>query len=207
MKLYYTPGTCSLSPHIVLNEAGYPFDLVKVDLKTKKTESGEDFNAVSAKSMVPVLVLDNGEVLTEGVAIVQYLADQKPESRLVPENGTVERAHLQEWLNFISTELHKTYSPLFRAAEVGEKARDYYLQKLKQAFDYVAGKLEGKAYLMGDRFTVADAYLFTTLRWHKGINLDLSAWPVLVEYMQRVAARPKVEATLIAEGLRDKKAA
>ena len=207
MKLYYTPGSCSLSPHIVLNEAGYKFDLVRVDLKSKTTEKGDNFNLVNTKSMVPVLELDNGELLTEGVAIVQYLADQKPETDLVPQHGTLERARLQEWLNYISTELHKTYIPIFRAEEVGEKARDYYLQKLKDNFNFVAARLKSKHYLMGDKFTVADAYLFTTLSWHKAINLDISDWPVLAEYQQRITSRPLVQSTLIAEGLLDKQAA
>lgn len=207
MKLYYTRGTCSLAPHIILKEAGYEFDLIKVDLKTKKTESGVDFNQINAKSAVPVLELDTGERITEVGAIVEYLADHKPETRLAPEFGTLERARVQEWLSFISTEVHKTYSPIFRVAEVGDQARDYFLQKLKQAFDFISVRLEGKAYLMGDQFTIADAYLFTTLRWHKGIQLDLSAWPVLADYLRRVASRAQVEASLIAEGLLEKKAA
>ncbi|QFY41655.1 glutathione transferase GstA [Candidatus Methylospira mobilis] len=201
MKLYYTPGSCSLSPHIVLNEAGYEFDLIRVDLKSKTTEKGDNFNLVNTKSMVPVLELDNGELLTEGVAIVQYLADQKPETDLVPQHGTLEKARLQEWLNYISTELHKTYTPIFRAEEVGERARDYYLQKLKDNFNFVSARLKNKHYLMGDKFTVADACLFTTLSWHKAINLDISDWPVLADYQQRVTSRPQVQLTLIAEGL------
>jgi glutathione S-transferase len=201
MKLYYTPGACSLSPHIVLSEAGYVFDLEKVDLKTKQTENGKDFNAINEKSAVPVLELDNGEYLTEGAAIVQYLADQKPETNLASQPGTLERARLQEWLTYIATELHKGYHPLFHVAEAGEKAKDYYLPRLKKAFDFVAEQLNNKQYLMGDQFSIADAYLFTVLSWHKWIDLDLSAWPILVDYQQRVAARPKVQDVLRTEGL------
>jgi glutathione S-transferase len=191
----------------VLNEAGYAYELVKVDLKTKTTENGNDFTLINSKSSVPVLELDNGEVITEVVAIVQYLVDQQAETPLAPKAGTLERARLHEWLNFIATEVHKTYSPIFHAAQVGNQARDYSVQKLKDAFDFVAARLEGKAFLMGTQFTIADAYLYTTLRWHKGINFDLSNWPVLLDYMQRIALRPKVQATLMAEGLLDKKAA
>jgi glutathione S-transferase len=201
MKLYYTPSVCSLAPHIVLREAGYEFELEKVNLKTKKTESGEDFSAINDKSSVPFLVLDSGETLTEGVAIVQYLADQKPETNLAPSNGTMERVHLQEWLSYISTEIHKTHWPLFYTDQVGEQASQVYLQKLKKTYDYVSKALQGKQYLMGDRFTVADAYLYTVLNWHKFIKIDMSPWPVLVEYQQRVAARPKVQEALRAEGL------
>jgi glutathione S-transferase len=201
MKLYYTPSVCSLAPHIVLREAGYEFELEKVNLKTKKTESGEDFSAINDKSSVPFLVLDSGETLSEGVAIIQYLADQKPETNLAPSNGTMERVHLQEWLSYISTEIHKTHWPLFYTDQVGEQASQVYLQKLKKTYDYVSKALQGKQYLMGDRFTVADAYLYTVLNWHKFIKIDMSPWPVLVEYQQRVAARPKVQEALRAEGL------
>jgi glutathione S-transferase len=201
MKLYYTPSLCSLAPHIVLREAGYEFELEKVNLKTKKTESGEDFSALNDKSSVPFLVLDHGETLTEGVAILQYLADQKPETNLAPSNGTMERVHLQEWLSYISTEIHKTHWPLFFTDQVGEQASQVYLQKLKKTYDYVANALQGKQYLMGDQFTVADAYMYTVLNWHKFLKIDMSPWPVLVEYQQRVAARPKVQEALRAEGL------
>jgi glutathione S-transferase len=201
MKLYYTPGVCSLAPHIVLREAGYKFELEKVNLKTKKTEFGEDFSVINDKSSVPFLVLDNGETLTEGVAILQYLADQKPETNLAPTNGTMERVHLQEWLSYISTEVHKTHWPLFYTDQVGEQASQVYLQKLKKAYDYVSNALQGKQYLMGDRFTVADAYMYTVLNWHNFIKVDMSPWPVLVEYQKRVAARPKVQEAMKAEGL------
>jgi glutathione S-transferase len=201
MKLYYTPSVCSLAPHIVLREAGYEFELEKVNLKNKKTESGEDFSAINDKSSVPFLVLDSGETLTEGAAIMQYLADQKPESNLAPSNGTMERVRLQEWLSYISTEIHKTHWPLFYTDQAGEQASQVYLQKLKKTYDYVSNALQDKQYLMGDQFTVADAYLYTVLNWHKFVKIDMSPWPVLLEYQQRVAARPKVQEALIAEGL------
>lgn len=207
MKLYYAPAVCSLSPHIVLQEAGYTYDIEKVDLKTKKTETGADYNTVSEKGAVPMLVLDNGECLTEGAVIVQYLADQKPECNLAPKNGTWERVRLQEWLNYIATEMHKSHFAVFNAEKVGEKARDVYVAKIKKTYDYVSSKLQGKQYLLGDQFTVADAYLFTVLNWHKGANIDLSAWPTLTAYCQRVAGRPAVQAVMQAEGLLDKKAA
>ncbi|MES2206697.1 MAG: glutathione transferase GstA [Pseudomonadota bacterium] len=206
MKLYYSSGACSLSPHIVLCEAGYEFETEKVDLRAKKTESGKDYNTIAEKSAVPLLVLDNGEHLTEGVAIVQYLADKKPETKLVPPNGTMERTRLHEWLNFISTELHKAHSPLFHP-ELGQATQDLYLSNIKKAYTYVAKKLEGKQYLMGDQFTVADAYLFTIMGWSKMIKLDLSAWPVLIDYQKRIAARPKVQEAMKKEGLLDTKAA
>lgn len=207
MKLYYTPGVCSMSPHIVLNELGLKYEMEKVDLKTKKTETGKDYNAIAEKSAVPLLVLDNGETLTEGVAIIQYLADLKPEAGLVPKNGTIERVRLQEWLNYISTELHKTHWPLFNEEKAGAQAKAAYLEKLKKSYDYITKKLQSKQYLMSDQFTVADAYAFTVINWHNFINVDLSPWPVLVEYQKRIAARPAVQATMKAEGLLDKKAA
>ncbi len=206
MKLYYTPGVCSLSPHIVLCEAGFDYELAKVDLKTKKLEDGSDYNAVAEKSAVPLIVLDNGDILTEGPAIIQYLADLKPETNLAPANGTFERVRLQEWLNYITTEMHKTHYPLF-FKECGEQAAEVYLKKLKNTYSYVSKKLEGQQYLMGDQFTVADAYLFTVVNWSTFLNLDLSPWPVLVEYQKRVAARPAVQKAMKAEGLLEQKAA
>ena len=207
MKLYYTPGVCSLSPHIVLNEAGIAYELEKVDLKTKKTETGKDYNTIAEKGSVPLLVLDNGETLTEGVAIVQYLADLKPESGLAPKGGTLERARLQEWLNYITSEMHKVHYALFNPQVVGPQAVEVYTKKLKATYDYVSSKLKGKQYLLGDQFTVADAYLFTVINWHNFVNIDLSPWPVLVEYQKRVSSRPKVQQALKAEGLLDQKAA
>ncbi len=200
MKLYFNPGVCSLSPHIVLREAGFDFDLEKVDFATKKTESGADFNQINSKSVVPVLEFDNGERLTEGPAIVQYLADQKPQAGLAPKNGTLERSRLQEWLNFTTSEIHKGFYPLFHK-EVGEQAAKAYREKLAKAFSYVNDKLKGRDYLMGDKFTIADAYMFTVVNWTNFVGIDLAPWPALAAYQKRVAARPKVREAMIAEGL------
>lgn len=200
MKLYYSSGACSLSPHIVLREAGLKFDLVKTDLKSKKFDGGADFLAVNPKGQVPVLELDNGQRLTEGPAIVQYLADQKPASGLAPANGTMERYRLQEWLNFITSELHKGFSPLFRdntPAEFKEIAK----ANLASRFDYLDKHLAKNQFLMGNGFTVADAYAFTVVNWSNYLKIDLGKWPNLGAYMKRVAGRPKVQEALKAEGL------
>jgi glutathione S-transferase len=200
MKLYFSPGACSLSPHIILREAGLKFDTEKVSLSDKKTEKGADYTTVNAKGYVPALQLDSGEVLTEGPAIVQYLADQVPEKKLVPAAGSMERYRAVEWLSFISTELHKSFGPLFKPnvpEETKQAARDLLAKRL----GFVAAKLEGSDYLMGNQFTVADAYLFTVLNWAGHVKLDLSPWPVLKAYHQRVAARPAVHAAMVAEGL------
>lgn len=200
MKLYYSPGACSLSPHIVLLEAGLEATLVRVDTQSHKTADGADFYTINAKGYVPVLELDDGERLTEGPAIVQYLADRNAASKLAPAAGTMERYHLQEWLNFITSELHKQFGPLFDATTPAD-----YKEKLKakigKRFDWVAQGLAGKDYLMGSTFTVADAYFFTMLSWTKTVGIDLASWPALVAYQARVAARPKVRQALIAEGL------
>jgi glutathione S-transferase len=188
MKLYFAPEACSLSPHIVLEELGLPFTLVKVDTKTKKTADGRDFLAVNQKGYVPVLELDNGERLTEGPAIVQYLADLKPGAKLAPANGTFERTRLQEWLNFISTEIHKTYSPMFNAA-LPEAAKSIFKDKLIQRYAFVAATLDKQDYLLGSRFTVADAYLFVVTRWAAHFDIDVDRWPALARFMERVAAR------------------
>lgn len=200
MKLYFSPGACSLSPHIVLREAGLKFDIEKVSLADKKTEKGTDFLTVNPKGYVPALQLDSGGVLTEGPAIVQYLADQVPEKRLAPVAGSIERYRLVEWLNFISTEVHKSFSPLFKP-NVPEETKQAARELLAKRLAFVAGKLEDSEYLMGNQFTVADAYLFTVLNWAGHVKLDLSPWPVLSAYHKRVAARPAVQAAMMAEGL------
>jgi len=198
MKLYFSPGACSLSPHIALREAGLAYELEKVDLKTKKYGKERDFTKVNPKGYVPTLQFEDGSVLTEGPAIVQWIADQAPEKRLAPAAGTMERYHLVEWLNFISTELHKQFSPLFNpASSDDQKARQREL--ISKRFDYVQKELGDHPYLMGDHFTVADAYLFTVLGWGKWVDIDLAKWPKLAEYVARVAARPKVQAALDAE--------
>ena len=199
MKLYYAPGTCSLSPHIVAREAGLPLTLVRVDNRNKTTESGEDYRAINPKGYVPLLELDNGVRLSEGPAIVQYLADLAPASKLAPANGTVERYQLQEWLNFITSEVHKQFSPLFDAT-MPDEAKEKFRNRLATRFDWIAGQLKGRDYLTGS-FTVADAYLFVVLGWTKFTGPDLARWPVLQDYVARVAARPRVQEALTAEGL------
>jgi glutathione S-transferase len=200
MKLYYKPGACSLSPRIVLHEAGLAFDSEKVDLATKITETGADYRAVNVNGYVPALVLDSGETLTEGPAIVQYLADQVPEKRLAPPAGGVARYQLMSLLNFISTEVHKSFSPLF-SPETPDQTRQAALDKLARRFDVAAQYLKDGPYLMGADFTVADAYLFTVLRWAAPMQIDLAPWPALRAYLDRVAARPAVQAALREEGL------
>jgi glutathione S-transferase len=200
MKLYYRPGACSLSPHIVLREAGLPFTATKVDLKTKAMDDGGDFRKINEKGYVPTLQLDDGSILTEGPAIVQYVADQAPATGLAPANGTLARYHLQEWLNFISTELHEQFSPLF-SPDSTDAVKDAQRAKIGGRFDYIVKKMGSQPYLTGDTFTVADAYLFTVLSWTKWVGIDLAQWPALAAYSARVAARPKVQEALKAEGL------
>ena len=200
MKLYYAPGACSLSPHIVAHELGIALQLDKVDLKTKQTESGADFLALNPKGYVPALGLDSGELLTEGVAIVQYLADLKPESGLAPANGTLARYRLQEVLTYINSELHKSFSPLFNPETPAETRaeREAYLRKRFTLIEQTLGK---QPFLLGDKFSVADAYLFTVANWANFVKLDLSAFPNLLAYQKRIAERPAVQAALRAEGL------
>ena len=200
MKLYYFPGACSLSPHIALREAGLTFDLEKMDPKTKKTETGADFLKVNPKGYVPVLQLDDGQVLTEAAVIVQYISDRKPGAKLLPAAGTMEHYRAQEWLNYIATEIHKGIGGLFNP-----KATDEWKQVLRDAmvprFEFLTGKLGGKSYLMGESYTVADGYLFTVLGWTQYVGIDLAKWPVLKAYCDRIAQRPAVQAALKAEGL------
>ncbi|MEK8031029.1 glutathione transferase GstA [Ideonella sp. DXS29W] len=200
MKLYYSPGACSLSPHIVLREAGLPFDLSLASTKTKKLADGSDFLEVNAKGQVPVLELDDGARLTEGPVIVQYLADQKPESGLAPKAGTMERYRLMEWLNFITSELHKSYSPLFNPA-MPEEGKAVYRARIADRLQWVDSQLAGKDYLLGAQFSVADAYLFTVSNWSGYVGIDMSGYKNLAAYRERVAARPAVKAALEAEGL------
>lgn len=205
MKLYYSSGACSLSPHIVALEAGIDLPLEKVDGKAKRTETGADFWQINPKGYVPALALDNGELLTEGPAIVQYLADLKPESGLAPANGTLARYRLQEMLGYINSELHKTYSPLFKPetpAEVRQERKEY----LRKRYTLLEGVLAKQPWLLGEHFTVADAYLFTVTNWAKAVELDLSGFPALLAFQKRVAARPAVQAALEAEGLTKKAA-
>ncbi len=200
MKLYFSPGACSLSPHIVLREAGLNFELEQVNLQTKKTKAGGDFLQVNPKGQVPVLQLDNGEILTEGPAIVQYIADQKPESGLAPPNGTMARYHTQEWLNFVTSELHKVFAPLFRPTTPEEYVK-ITKENLANKFAYLDKHLASRQYITGDKFTVADAYCFVIVGWSKYKNIDLAPYPNLKAYMDRIAARPKVQEAMKAEGL------
>lgn len=200
MKLYFAPGACSLSPHIVLHELGIGFEREKVDLAAKKTETGQDYRSVNPKGYVPALQLDNGDVLTEAAAVVQYLADQHPDKRLAPPAGTIERYHLMEWLNFIATELHKGFSPLFKPG-TPEETKKAALANISARLEFVNQKLEGKEYLTGSQFSVADAYLFVILRWAVAMKQDLGRWPQVQAYFERVGARPAVHAALLAEGL------
>jgi glutathione S-transferase len=198
MKLYFAPGACSLSPHIVLRELGLPHQLVKVNTKTRKTEDGGDFLQVNPKGYVPVLELDDGQRLTEGPAIVQYLADRVPQAGLAPANGTMERYRLQEWLNFITSELHKQYSPLFNPA-TEESVKESQRAKIRGRIEWIDRELAGRDYLLGSQFTVADAYLFTVLNWSQWVGIDLAQWPAVAAYMTRVGTRPKVQEALKAE--------
>ncbi|HEY4969308.1 MAG TPA: glutathione transferase GstA [Steroidobacteraceae bacterium] len=200
MKLYYSPGACSLSPHIVLLEAALPCTLEKVDLATKKTAAGVDYLTINSKGAVPALQLDDGKVLTEGPAIVQYLADKKPDSGLAPRAGTFERYQLMEMLNYITSEVHKSFGPLFNKEASGEwKAAAK--TAVGKKFDWLSGFLQGKSFLLGLAFTVADAYLFTILNWPAHVGIDLSKWPVLADYRSRIAQRPKVQQAMKEEGL------
>ena len=198
MKLYMSPGSCSLSPHIALREAGAAFELVRVDLREKKLPDGGDYLAVSAKGQVPVLELDDGSTLTENAAIVQYIADQNPEAGLAPAAGTIERYRLQEWLSFIGSELHKTFPALF-VPRYPKEYKPMARQTLERKFATLDQHLADNEFLMGDRFTMADAYCFAIMNWHKRSDIDLSPWPNLKAYMDRVAARPKVREALEAE--------
>lgn len=200
MKLYFSPGACSLSPHIVLRETGLSFELEQVDLRAKKTKNGADFLQINPKGQVPVLALDDGDRLTEGPAIVQYIADKAPESGLVPPAGSKERYRVQEWLNFITSELHKNFSPLFRP-NTPDDYKPVAKENLASRFGYLDRHLADRKYLMGDQFTVADAYLFTILNWTKFQSIDLGQWPNVKAYVERVGARPKVQDAMKAEGL------
>lgn len=200
MKLYYSPGACSLSPHIVLHESGLAFEAVAAPTKTHKLADGTDYYTINPLGYVPLLELDNGERLREGPAIVQYIADQVPAKQLAPANGTMPRYRVQEWLTFIGTELHKSFSPLFNAA-MPEEAKAISRTRLAERFKWVDEQLAGKNYLMGDTFCVADAYLFTVSNWTVPTKIDLTPYPNLVAFRQRMQARPAVQAAMRAEGL------
>lgn len=203
MKLYYSPGASSLSPHIVLREAGLAFEPVAAPTKTHQLPDGSDYYAVNPLGYVPLLELDDGTRLREGPAIVQYIADQVPHKNLAPANGTLPRYRLQEWLSFIGTELHRSFTPLFNTA-MPEEGKKVFRERLARRFLWLDGELAGKDYLMGPQFSVADAYLFTVTRWTKPMAIDLSAYAHLRAHHERVAARPAVQEALRAEGLQGK---
>ncbi|MBY4599102.1 glutathione transferase GstA [Ottowia caeni] len=200
MKLYYSAGACSLSPHIALEEAGLKYEAISAPTKTKVLPDGSDYRKVNPLGYVPYLVLDDGTGFSEGPAIVQYIADQAPDKKLAPPNGTVERYKLQSLLNFIGTEIHKSFGPLFNPA-MPDEAKQAFKARLLERLQHVDGLLEGKQYLMGDNFTVADGYLFTVTNWAKPMGIDLSGLKNLVAYRERVGARPAVQAAMKAEGL------
>jgi glutathione S-transferase len=200
MKLYYSPGACSLSPHITLHEAGMRFEAVAAPTKTHKLPDGTDYYSVNPLGYVPLLELSDGTRLTEGPAIVQYIADQVPEKNLAPANGTVARAQMQGWLNFIGTELHKGFSPLFNAATPADY-KVIVIDKLMSRLKWVDEQLAGKQYLMGDAFSVADPYLFTVTNWPAVLKLDISGFANIATFRARMTARPAVQAAMKAEGL------
>jgi glutathione S-transferase len=200
MKLYFSPGACSLSPHIVLLEAGLAFDKVKADTKTKVMDGGGDYKTVNPLGYVPALQLDDGTILTEGPAIVQYIADKVPDKKLAPANGTLDRTKLQSWLNFVSTELHKGFSPLFNPS-MPEEAKKIFRERLATRFAHLDKHLAGNDYLMGKTYSVADAYLFVVSNWASRVDVDLSPFANVIAYRKRIGARPAVEAALKAEGL------
>lgn len=200
MKLYFAPGACSMATHIALRETGQSFDLEQVNLATKETESGEDFTKVNPKGYVPALRLDNGEILTEAAVTLQYVADQNPASGLVPEAGSMERYRLMEMLNFISTEIHKSFGALFNP-NITAAHKEHQLALIEKRCDVLSEQLEGKPYLTGGSFSVADAYLFTVLGWSKMLEVDMTKWPILTDYLGRIAARPAVKEAMKAEGL------
>ncbi|HSY07166.1 MAG TPA: glutathione transferase GstA [Steroidobacteraceae bacterium] len=201
MKLYYLTGACSLASYISLNEAGIKFEAVSVDRKNRRTADGEDFNTINTKGYVPALRLDNGELLTENVAVLQYIADLNPAAKLAPAAGTLERYRLVEWLAYINSEIHKTFAPLFNPA-ASEDMKKFARVNLTKRVDWLQNALGTKNFLMGEQFTVADAYLFVVLGWFGRVGIDLGQWPALKRFHERVGSRPQVIAALKAEGLK-----
>jgi glutathione S-transferase len=200
MQLYFSPGACSLASHIALKETGLPFEAVKVDGRAKKTATGEDYWQVTAKGYVPALRLDDGQVLTEGTAILPYIADRSPASGLAPAAGTLERYRLHEWLGYINSEIHKNFGPFFTPG-VTDEAKAAARAHLGKRFAFVQQSLEGREFLLGNAFSVADAYLFTVLGWCRLVGIDLGEWPALKAWHAKVAQRPTVQAAMRAEGL------
>lgn len=206
MKLYYTPGTCSLSPHIILRETGTPFQLVKTDIRAKTVDGGEDYRTVNPNGYVPALALDDGTLITEGPAIVQHIADQAGATNLAPANGTLARTKLQSWLNFVSTEVHKGFAPMFNP-QMPEEAKALFRDKLRQRFAFLDKHFASNDYLMGNTFTLPDAYLYVVLRWGKPMQVDPAEYPNLKKFFDRIEARPAVQEALKAEGQLHDKAA
>jgi len=200
MKLYYSPGACSMAPHIVAREAGHKIEIEKVDIPAKKTAGGEDYWAINPKGYVPALKMDNGQVLTEVGVIIQYLADQKPESGLTAKMGTMERYRQMEAVNFAATEIHKQLGALFNPKMTPEM-KEVQLGTVERRFNALEKLLAGKQYITGEKYTVADAYLFTVLNWTKGLKIELDKWPNIKNFVARVAARPAVQETMKTEGL------
>ena len=200
MKLYFTPGACSLAPHIALREAGVPFDLVKVDLGAKKLEDGSSYEAVNPKGYVPALRLDNGEVLTENVALLQYIGDLNPAAKLIPAAGTIERYRVAEWLSFITSEVHKSFTPIF-VPTATEEVKQYARGNVAKRLNWLNGALGARKFLTGDNFTVADGYLLVMLNWADHVKIDVAQWPNLKRFQQAAGSRPKVYDALQAEGL------
>lgn len=200
MKLYYSPGACSLSPHIVACEAELPLELIKVDLGSKQTETGEDFWRINPNGYVPVLLLDDGNKLSECPVILQYLADLAPDKKLAPENGAFDRYLLQQWLNFISSEIHKNFSPLFDP-NAHEAVKEAAVARLTTRLESVADHLAGQPYLLGKEYSVADVYLFVALSWGRYVDLDIAKWPALARFVEKISARPAVQKALQEEGL------
>jgi glutathione S-transferase len=200
MKLFFSPAACSLSPHIVLRESGLPFELVRIDMVARKTADGADYAKINPKGQVPALQLDDGQIITEGPVIVQYVADRAPEKQLAPAAGTLDRYRVQEWLNFTCSEIHKNFGLIFKFAAI-EDMKPALIGLINERIRYVEQQLEGKEFLVGNTFTVADAYMFTALSWCKFLQIDLSSLPSITAYNARIAARPAVIAAMQAEGL------
>lgn len=200
MKLYFSPGACSMAVHIILLELGQVFELVKVDLGTKKTESGEDYLQINGKGYVPALALDNGMVMTEAAIILQYMADQNPNGHLAPDAGSMARYELMQWLHFSSTEIHKTLGTLFNP-DISAEHRNYQVKLFNKRCGYLSQHLETTTFLMGDHFSIADAYLFTLLNWTNFVQVDMKSWPVITDYMARIASQPSVVQAMKEEGL------
>ena len=202
MKLFYKPGACSMATHIILNELGSTFDLDKTNTETSETESGEDFRKISPNGYVPALITDDGDIITENPAVLQYLADQVPEAGLAPPNGTLERTRLQEALNFVSSELHKAFGPFFSGIDLNPDAKKNAKAGVSRRIDHIERNLaDGRAYLLGDAFTVVDAYAFVVLNWTNFVGISLDAWPKTQAYVARVSDRPATVKAMVTEGL------